>query len=211
MAVFKCNSCNSKDITEKMVGDIFFHICNDCFVVSANHKVKLGFPCCENSKIKLVLYDKGKSSYVVKQCLSCGYKPNGIFKKSLLEEGHKFFNPVMHSSYLKNQAMFDEEKNKLQSTYAYKRRCRLKSEWFDEEYNDYLSSDIWRHKRERVLERDEGNCRACGINGATQVHHLSYRFVGNEPLYDLVSICTACHDKITQMDENDVKSKFNIE
>src|SRR5690554_1119553 len=211
MASLKCNSCKSNNTIEKMFGDYIFHIWNDRFVVSANHKVKLGVSCCEHSKISYVLNDKGKASSVVKQCLSCGYKPNGLFKKSLLEEGYSFFNPVLHASNLKRQEIFEEDINKLLSAYAYKRMCRIKSEWFNEEYNNYLSTNTWRQKRERVLKRDKRTCRACGKNEATQVHHLSYRFVGNEPLYDLASICTRCHNKISKMDENEIKTNFNIE
>ncbi|MDN3687393.1 HNH endonuclease [Cyclobacterium jeungdonense] len=134
-----------------------------------------------------------------------------MFKKSLLGDKVHLFNAALYSYYKKKQSKHDKEINKLKSFYAYKRRCRLKSEWFEEEYNEYLSSEVWHYKRERVLKRDEKICRACGINEATQVHHLSYRFVGNEPLFDLVSICARCHDKITQLDENEVKNNFNIE
>ena len=53
--------------------------------------------------------------------------------------------------------------------------------------------------------RDDGKCKAilsgC-LRSANQVHHLSYQHVGNEPLFELISVCSACHDKITAMDRD---------
>lgn len=63
-------------------------------------------------------------------------------------------------------------------------------------YNDYLKSPAWRDRRTRVLERDGHICQACLRREATQVHHLTYARVGNEPLFDLTSICTTCHQAL---------------
>jgi 5-methylcytosine-specific restriction endonuclease McrA len=71
---------------------------------------------------------------------------------------------------------------------------------FWQEYKEYLNSDKWKTKRERVLDRDNYLCQACLSAKATQVHHLTYSHVFNEPMFDLVSICKRCHDKITEMD-----------
>ena len=73
-------------------------------------------------------------------------------------------------------------------------------------YSSYLKSERWRRKRELVLTRDQGSCRACLSRPAAQVHHLSYAHVGDEPLFDLVAVCEPCHEKITSMDEDRRKS-----
>jgi 5-methylcytosine-specific restriction endonuclease McrA len=37
---------------------------------------------------------------------------------------------------------------------------------------------------------------------ATQVHHLTYRHLGNEPLFELMAICRDCHEQLTEMDRS---------
>jgi hypothetical protein len=63
-----------------------------------------------------------------------------------------------------------------------------------QKYYDYLSTPAWRDKRAAVLKRDGFVCRYCN-NKATQVHHLTYDNIYNEPLSDLVAICKPCHDR----------------
>lgn len=63
-------------------------------------------------------------------------------------------------------------------------------------YQEYLASDVWASKRERVLERAKGACEACGIEQATQVHHVTYKRVGREPLFDLRAVCISCHEDL---------------
>jgi 5-methylcytosine-specific restriction endonuclease McrA len=63
-------------------------------------------------------------------------------------------------------------------------------------YVDYLKSDKWLAKRRAVLERDGGICQACLIRAATQIHHKTYKRVGDEALFDLVAVCAPCHEKI---------------
>jgi 5-methylcytosine-specific restriction endonuclease McrA len=46
------------------------------------------------------------------------------------------------------------------------------------------------------LERDGHVCQACLSRKATQAHHLSYEFVGHEPLFELVAVCDKCHDHL---------------
>lgn len=62
-------------------------------------------------------------------------------------------------------------------------------------YHRYLRSLAWRWKRVRVLWRDRGRCQICG-RLATDVHHLTYARKYREPLYDLLTVCRACHDKL---------------
>lgn len=68
-------------------------------------------------------------------------------------------------------------------------------EWWDK-YNAYLQSPEWKSKRARVLKRASGICEGCGIKRATQVHHLHYKNVFKEFLFELVAICEECHDMV---------------
>jgi len=62
-------------------------------------------------------------------------------------------------------------------------------------YNEYMRSEKWFEKRERILKRDKGKCVLCNKD-ATQVHHNTYeRFGGKERLSDLVSLCKDCHER----------------
>jgi 5-methylcytosine-specific restriction endonuclease McrA len=69
-------------------------------------------------------------------------------------------------------------------------------------YRRYLESTAWGRIRARALQRDNNQCQAqltsCS-NVATDVHHLTYRFIGSEPLFDLISVCRACHESIESM------------
>ena len=63
-------------------------------------------------------------------------------------------------------------------------------------YKTYLLSPEWKAKRQMVFARDLFLCQICHFAGASQVHHLSYRRVGDEPLTDLISVCGPCHSTI---------------
>lgn len=60
-------------------------------------------------------------------------------------------------------------------------------------YNAYLASDVWRAKREEALARDGRVCQGCRQRLATQVHHRTYDHLGDELLFELISVCDECH------------------
>lgn len=61
-------------------------------------------------------------------------------------------------------------------------------------YARYLESSEWRERRKKALERDKHVCQGCMSARATEVHHLTYSHVGRELLFQLVSLCGACHE-----------------
>lgn len=68
-----------------------------------------------------------------------------------------------------------------------------KSHW--EKYYEYMKSIAWAQKRYEALKRAGHKCQLCGDGYAIlQVHHNSYKNMGNEPLEDLVVLCTDCHE-----------------
>lgn len=73
-------------------------------------------------------------------------------------------------------------------------------------YQSYLNSEKWQKKRELVFKRDDHTCQACLESPAEEVHHLTYEHVGDEPLFDLQSVCSPCHRRITAMDKSKLKS-----
>ncbi len=79
------------------------------------------------------------------------------------------------------------------------RHARLqheKSNSFFKEYGDYLRSDAWKAKRRLVFKRAGGVCEGCGLLEATEVHHLTYAHKMNEFLFELVAVCTECHERL---------------
>ena len=73
-------------------------------------------------------------------------------------------------------------------------------EWIKRQptYREYLKSDVWKKKREKVLKRDKYRCVHCG-NKATEVHHKVYTIWGKEKLKHLESICHTCHMNLHEL------------
>ncbi len=57
---------------------------------------------------------------------------------------------------------------------------------------EYLSGQVWKNKRIKVLKRDKYICQRCE-GWATEVHHKTYKRWGKEKLEDLESLCSDCH------------------
>ena len=71
------------------------------------------------------------------------------------------------------------------------------------EHAKFYNSKKWKRKREYILKRDGYLCRECAKYGrrkdATVVHHIEhYDDVPEKGLdsANLVSLCTACHNKL---------------
>jgi len=61
---------------------------------------------------------------------------------------------------------------------------------------EYLKSDKWHETRERIKSRDSYKCRGCGTTNKLEVHHISYRHLGNEYDSDLITLCRHWHQSI---------------
>jgi len=66
-------------------------------------------------------------------------------------------------------------------------------------YNSYIESEEWKEKAWRIRERDGYRCQICGANDVPlEVHHLTYDRLYDEDDGDLITVCHACHKKITE-------------
>ncbi len=63
------------------------------------------------------------------------------------------------------------------------------------DYTAYLNSPEWRELRASVMDRCSGLCEGCRKQPAIDVHHLSYRNLRREFLFELVGLCRACHTR----------------
>ena len=59
-------------------------------------------------------------------------------------------------------------------------------------YVTYIASPEWASKRRQVLKRAGFVCECCQLRRATEVHHLTYERIPDEPLDDLLALCADC-------------------
>jgi hypothetical protein len=64
-------------------------------------------------------------------------------------------------------------------------------------YDEYLQSDHWKAIRSIKLEIVGGKCQLCNSTKALNVHHRSYKHLGEEydHIDDLIVLCGHCHSK----------------
>jgi len=160
-------------------------------------QVQAEFSCeCETTVIAFKTKSNGVRVFV-RQCLTCG-KCSPEIKHATLSGTDKSlalpFNSELQEDWNRRRS------DRFASLHAAV-RDRESAEWW-RKYNAYLESEKWASKRTRVLERDGHTCQACRKRPATQVHHLTYAHVFNEPLFDLTSVCEFCHEAITLMDRS---------
>jgi 5-methylcytosine-specific restriction endonuclease McrA len=119
------------------------------------------------------------------QCMQCGCE-SGTVKASEVERlrlPSSAWDDTLHRKWWDGiQAAYDQQKQ------------ANRAEWF-KGYDAYLASPAWKTKREKVLSRANGTCDGCGDRPPVQVHHLTYKHVGNEFLWELRAVCNACHDR----------------
>jgi 5-methylcytosine-specific restriction endonuclease McrA len=161
---------------------------------SLEEQLDAEFGCtCLSTELRKRTHRDGRTAYV-QQCLRCGTMSSAL-KQSALGLSARL-----------SAAPADEEAPRKWSEARWARRQELYSadrrseaeEWWAY-YEAHLRSEAWRRKRRLVFERDGGGCQArmegC-TERASQVHHLSYRHLGDEPLFELVSVCDACHGRL---------------
>ena len=60
-------------------------------------------------------------------------------------------------------------------------------------YQTYLDDEHWAKTRKKIMARDGYRCQICGSNRDLQVHHLTYKDIGQETDEQLVCLCRQCH------------------
>jgi len=141
-------------------------------------------------------------THFVLQCTNCGNEVKKLGKNDPIRLALTELPPLWDEDLVKRywDSRFDRMRERTRL--AQEERERKDREWWDR-YNRYLRSPEWAVKRNARIRMDEGRCQARmrGCTGtAEQVHHLNYDHVGNEPLFELVSVCCSCHDQLTAMD-----------
>jgi 5-methylcytosine-specific restriction endonuclease McrA len=153
--------------------------------------------CCSTPLLEPVevISDSG-AKLIREQCKSCGCVHTKSIKKGTVLPGQ--LNAPLRAEYEQHVKAAQHERfpviqDKIQAYRELSAQKRRKN------YEDYLSSEQWKQKRLIVLQRDNYLCQSCLANRATEVHHLDYTFLKNEPLFTLVSVCRPCHISIEAM------------
>lgn len=62
------------------------------------------------------------------------------------------------------------------------------------EYHAYLQSEAWLERRNARLAIANHRCPICGTRKNLQVHHLTYKRIFQEPMEDLLPLCSDHHE-----------------
>lgn len=141
-----------------------------------------------NHVFELAKFKMTNGNYQLRsQCKNCYLFDGG----AVSQKGHDMTKIIEAKDYweLKTEE-YEMLKERLSKAKQKKRQELLRK---------YYKSEAWKEKRILVLRRDDYTCQSCLIQEATEVHHKSYRFLFNEPLFDLVSVCHNCHKQIHNM------------
>lgn len=63
-------------------------------------------------------------------------------------------------------------------------------------YRDYLKTEHWKNIRKLIRKKYNNKCKNCKTSERLEVHHKTYRNIGNELLSNLVLLCRDCHQQV---------------
>lgn len=133
---------------------------------------------------------RGGGIHYVRQCLRCGQRVSNAMSREVAIELAGGNEPPPFDSVL------FEAWEKAKADHAAEISRRFDRSAFFEEYSRYLAGPVWAEKRRLVLARANSICEGCGKAPANEVHHLSYKHVGSEFLFELVAVCQQCHNRL---------------
>jgi hypothetical protein len=160
---------------------------------------------CKHEKKELVWTEVGTDGRPIAtrtlrfQCPDCGCLFGSSAPMHMANKDTPDVDMVSLGMYLQGKDDFYQYRRvKLREEAEHRRR-----EWLENSHSPYLQTDAWRDKRAKVMRRANWICEGCGVNKASQVHHLTYDHHGNEFLFELVAICTPCHERIHDHDNRE--------
>jgi hypothetical protein len=143
----------------------------------------------------------------VYQCLSCGSPASNPISKIKATEINGGVEPEAFDDGLItkwNQARDDGEKK---ITGHFNSVSEFQRSEFHKWYGEYLESEEWKSKREKVFKRAVSICEGCLESPAEVVHHITYKNVGNEFLFELIALCHECHDRYHASEEGEEENE----
>lgn len=63
-------------------------------------------------------------------------------------------------------------------------------------YEEYMITKHWEKLRSKYFKRHSRICAKCGSRELVQLHHITYRRLGEEKPTDLIPLCKNCHHEL---------------
>lgn len=210
-----CPHCKSE--LKTLIGEFYdYHYCTHClkYIDDLSRSISID-DCCKMPDQHFVLHPiRSGNPQIRKQCNTCGRITTNSFSKNSVEGlidtiaiENKQLESEKREFYHAEKKRLKDQINELLDSQFDSVVSKIESKYHG--YSAYLKSESWKVKRNLVLQRDNYICQSCRQTTATEVHHLHYRHLRNEPLFDLVSVCRRCHEIITNLDRYDT-SDFQI-
>lgn len=154
---------------------------------------------CKHAELRLVrsVIKNGSIQYR-DQCQQCGELQGNPRKHADVPADVPSRDETLEPRYYRDR---DEELRAIYQKHIRKQKER-DTEWWAR-YHRHMKSAEWAVIREKVFRRANGLCEGCMEKPATQVHHLTYENMGSEFLFELVAVCTDCHERAHLHDEEE--------
>jgi hypothetical protein len=133
----------------------------------------------------------GGGVQIVRQCPTCGASVGSAVKKSPEHASLPPFDDVMGRDF---EAQTRKELREILARHMALQQAGDAEHQM--EYAAYRESREWVAKRTKVLKRASGQCEGCGEKSAIEVHHLTYKHIGDEFLFELAAVCRPCHERL---------------
>jgi hypothetical protein len=158
---------------------------------------------CQHKQLGLVKIELANGSKQFwNACLECGKRLGSALS-------HKAISGNVVECNIRQIEKNYENKRKILEFDIVKRHYIKQSDSISSWHADmekYLRTPEWTRKREAVFKRCNFVCEGCGIEKATEVHHLTYQRAFAEMLFDLVGLCAACHSIIHFDKQNEIRT-----
>jgi len=77
-------------------------------------------------------------------------------------------------------------------------------------YAEYLNSWHWAITKGRVKAAAGRVCELCGSRQKLEVHHWTYKRLGDERVDDLLVVCACCHEDIHAVEHTDFQYYYSL-
>jgi hypothetical protein len=141
-----------------------------------------------------------RSSRLYRQCTICGTSLGSVPQRDLPPPPEALAAVPEYDDSL--SAIWKQRRKARRKELVTEHKAAEKAAWW-RKYNEYLASDAWREKRERVFRRERllqrtqtPLCQECYERPGAITHHTSYRNVFSERTHELILVCSRCHDAI---------------
>mgnify|MGYP000213911781 CR=1 FL=1 len=173
-----CKNHNETEFTNQYYSGFLCEYCHSINVIE--------HPC--NHAYRFALLQKKNNTKELKNiCTKCfereqkGYKIKDYDLTGIKTITFEVANNLRYQKYEYRKEIYEQLNHKKNTDWRYN-------------YEAYLQTTQWAAKRVQVFRRDNFKCQIC-YGKAEEVHHITYKNLHNEYLFELTSLCRSCHSK----------------